>query len=67
MTLEEAKQLTPGQTLYEANNKKWTVLGHVQTWDKYPDRIVLTVRHGMYTAKVTEETIPYLYINEEDV
>jgi len=57
LTLEEAKQLKPGDILHNASGQRWKVNGQVKRWVKSPDRIRVPLKHGLYA---------YDYITEGD-
>lgn len=55
ITLEQAKQLTHGITLYEMNAKnadgtprRWKVFGKVETWKRDDGRISIPLKNGLY-------------------
>jgi hypothetical protein len=58
ITLEDAKELKPGDYLVdEINGKRWKVNGKVQTWKTDPSRIRIPLKHGLYSyaALITED------------
>lgn len=65
ITIEQAKNLKPGQTVYHVTNKnadgsaqRWKVNGEPKTWKRSPDRVEVPVKHGMYTyGKITEKDL----------
>jgi len=48
LTLEEAKQLRPGDILLDKDNRRWKVNGQVKTWKRDPLRIRVPLKHGLY-------------------
>ena len=65
MTLQEAKNLKPGQIVEHVKNKnadgtpqRWKVNGQVKTWKKSPEKVKVPVKHGMYG---------YDYITEDEL
>lgn len=57
LTLEQAKQLKPGDILHNAAGKRWKVNGQVKRWKRDPNRIRVPLKHGLYS---------YDYITESD-
>lgn len=54
ITLEQAKQLRLGTTLYHTTNRnadgtpqRWRVNGKVKTWVRSPERVQVPLKHGM--------------------
>jgi len=59
LTLEEAKQLKPGDYLIDHNGKRWKVNGQVKTWKRSPHRIRVPLKHGLYAYDaLTESDFP---------
>ena len=65
LTLNQAKKLRIGQTLYHLKNKnadgtaqRWRVNGKVKTWKTKPNKVQVPVKYGMYS---------YDYITERDL
>lgn len=65
LTLDEAKALRPGTTLYSRVNhnadgtcQRWKVNGQVKTWKRDASRVQVPVKHGMYA---------YDYVTENDL
>jgi len=61
MTIEEAKRLRYGQTVYEAGEynadgtaRRWRVSGQVQTWKRDPNRVRVPLKHGLYVHGAIE-------------
>ena len=61
MTVEEAKRLRTGQTIYEVGAynadgtaRRWRVSGQVQTWKRDPGRVRVPLKHGMYSYGAIE-------------
>ena len=55
LTLEEAKTLQKGQTLYHRFNRnadgtpqRWRVNGKPKTWKRRPDHVRVPLKHGLY-------------------
>lgn len=48
LTLEDAKQLKPGEILVDAAGKRWKVNGKVQRWKRDANRIRVPLKHGLY-------------------
>lgn len=56
ITLEEAKNLKPGDILISARDgKRWKVNGQVKTWKKNPLRIRVPLKHGLYSYDALTE------------
>lgn len=56
ITLDQAKALSIGQTLWEvgavnADNtpRRWRVSGKPKVWKRSPSRVQVPIKHGMYT------------------
>jgi len=59
LTLEEAKQLKPGDILHDERGKRWKVNGQVRRWKRSPDRIYIPLKHGLYAYdSLTEANFP---------
>lgn len=58
ITLEEAKNLKPGEILIDQYNKRWKVNGRVKTWVRSPERVRVPLKHGLYA---------YDYLTEIDL
>lgn len=55
LTLEQAKKLQPGDTIYQTNafnhkqqRRRWRVTGKVKTWKRDPARIHVPIKYGLY-------------------
>lgn len=55
ITLEEAKNLRPGTTLYHVKNRnakgdaqRWKVNGKPKTWKTRPEEVRVPLKHGLY-------------------
>lgn len=55
MTLEQAKNLHVGQTIYDTMHKnadgtpaRWRVNGAVKTWARNISRVMVPIKHGLY-------------------
>lgn len=62
ITIEEAKNLKCGQVIYHATKKnadktsmRAKVLS-VKTWKRSPDRVLISLKHGMYDFAKFDET-----------
>ena len=59
ITLQQAKELRPGQVLVDQRDKKrWKVTGRVKTWKREPEKVKIPVKHGLYV---------YGYVTENDL
>jgi hypothetical protein len=65
ITLNQAKKLRVGQTLYHLKHKnadgtaqRWRVNGKVKTWKTKPHKVQVPIKHGMYA---------YDYLTEHDL
>jgi hypothetical protein len=56
LTLEQAKQLKPGDVLLNVHNKRWRVNGQVKRWKRSPDRIRIPLKHGLYAYDFIDES-----------
>jgi hypothetical protein len=73
ITLEQAKQLTPGTMLHSENNKnadgtcqRWKVNGRVILWKRSPDRVHVPVKHGLrHYDIVTENDLTEVHLASE--
>jgi hypothetical protein len=67
ITLEQAKTLTPGTTLYhrtvmnaDKTPQRWRVSGQVTTWKTDPFRISVPLKRGLYcNIHLTEKNLFY--------
>ena len=74
ITLEEAKNLRHGQTLYHVKNtnangspQKWRVNGKPKTWIRSPERVEVPVKHGLKDFDtLTENELHLVCLNEVD-
>jgi hypothetical protein len=50
LTLEQAKNLKPGDILVDPTGRRWKVNGRVKLWKKpeNADRIRIPLKHGLY-------------------
>lgn len=48
LTLEEAKELKPGDILIDKNGRRWKVNGQVKRWKTDENRIRVPLKHGLY-------------------
>jgi hypothetical protein len=75
ITLEQAKSLRYGQTLYHAKNRnsdgtpqRWRVNGKPQVWKRTPSRVRVPLKYGLYSYDAIDETtLDLVYLNEEEV
>jgi len=65
LTLEKAKKLKHGDIVYHKHNKnadntpqRWKVNGKIQLWKRSPNKILIPVKHGLYS---------YSYITFKDL
>ena len=65
ITLEQAKNLKPGDILYHVSNKnadrspqRWKVNGIVKTWKRSPSKVKIPLKNGLYS---------YDYLTENDL
>jgi hypothetical protein len=74
MTLTEAKSLTPGQTIIcraggmhvsRGSETRWRVTGKVRTWKTQPERVLVPLKHGLYTYGYLHEGNLDLFTKEE--
>lgn len=74
ITLEQAKQLRVGQTLYHVSKRnadgspqRWKVNGQPKTWKRSPERVEIPVKHGLYAYDyVTENYLTVICLTEEE-
>lgn len=65
ITLEQAKALRPGDTVYHTTNRnadgtpqRWRVNGQPQTWKRDPARVRVPVKFGLYRYdQITERDL----------
>ena len=63
ITLEQAKNLRPGDMLHHVTNKnadgtpeRWKVNGQPKIWKRSPERVQIPVKHGLYDfGYITEQ------------
>ncbi len=62
ISLEEAKRLRAGQTLYhvtarnaDGTAQRWRVNGKVTVWKRSPGRVRVPVKHGLYSYDAITE------------
>ena len=65
ITLQEAKDLEPGQIIYhvryrnsDGTAQRWKVNGKVKTWKTMPERVQVPLKHGLRD---------YDYLTESDL
>ena len=56
ITLEDAKQLKPGDILHDRDKARWKVNGQVKRWKRSPDRIRVPLKHGLYCYDYIDES-----------
>ena len=56
LTLQEAKELQPGDILHANDGRRWKVNGVVKRWKRSPDRIRVPLKHGLYSYDAITET-----------
>jgi hypothetical protein len=74
ITLEQAKGLSYGTTLYHALHRnadgspqRWRVSGKVKTWVRSPHRVEIPVKHGLYDFdRLTESELHLICLDEEE-
>lgn len=74
ITLEQAKQLRPGQTLYHTTQRnadgspqRWKVNGQPKTWKRSPERVEIPVKHGLYAYDyVTQDYLAVVCLTEDE-
>lgn len=75
ITLEQAKALQYGQTLYsslhrnaDGSPRRWRVNGKVRTWKLDPNRVEVPVRHGLYSYDTirNNSTLNLVCLTEEE-
>jgi hypothetical protein len=55
ITLQEAKQLRPGNILHDSKGRRWKVNGAVKTWKTDANRIRVPLKHGLYAYDALTE------------
>jgi len=65
ISLEQAKQLRPGQVLHHVRNRnadgtpqRWRVNGRPKVWKRSPEKVRVPIKHGLWT---------YDYLTESDL
>jgi len=74
LTLEQAKGLIYGQILYHVVNRnskgkrqKWRVSGKPKTWKRYPEKVRVPIKHGLYHHDAIDElNLFFLSLTEEE-
>ena len=72
LTLEQAKGLAIGQTLYHVTNRnadgspqRWRVNGAVKTWKRDQGRVRVPLKHGLYAyGHLTQDDLHLLCLTE---
>lgn len=73
ITLEQAKNLKPGDYVYCKNLKtgkpmKYKVNGIPQTWKRSPDRVRVPLKHGLYVYdQLTEQDLDKVFMSESGI
>ncbi len=69
ITLKQAKDLRVGEILHHTMNKnadgtpqRWRVNGQVKTWKRSPDRVEVSLKHGLrdftyLTEKILDQVV----------
>ena len=74
LTLDQAKALRYGQTLYHVRNRnadgtpeRWRVNGAPKIWKRSPNRVQVPVRQGMYSYDyLTESNLHLVCLDEKE-
>jgi hypothetical protein len=74
ITLDQAKQLTHGTTLYhmeyrnrDKSPQRWRVNGKPQTWKTQPHKVRVPIKHGMYDFDyLTQDDLDRLALTESE-
>jgi hypothetical protein len=74
ITIEQAKQLKPGQMLYHTKNRnadktpqRWRVNGKVQTWKTRPNEVKVPIKNGLKNCDyLTEDSLHLLALTEQE-
>ena len=72
ITLNQAKKLRHGQTLYHLKHKnvdgtaqRWRVNGKVKVWKRNPEKVQVPIKHGMYAYDyLTENELKLVSLTE---
>jgi len=56
LTLDQAKNLKPGDVLLTTDGKRWKVNGKIKRWKRDPNRIRIPLKHGLYAHDAITET-----------
>ena len=75
ITLQQAKELRPGQVIYHTTNKnadgtpqRWRVNGKVKLWKRSPGKIQIPVKFGLYIyGYITEKDLTLVSLTESEV
>jgi hypothetical protein len=65
ITLEEARNLKPGDYLVDSWGKRWKVNGKVKTWVRSPEKVKVPVKHGLYSYDYITEDLLHLVSKEK--
>lgn len=74
ITLEQAKALRTGTTLYHTDNRnadkspqRWRVNGQPKTWKRSPERVKVPIKHGLYSYDyMTELDLHVVCLDEQE-
>jgi hypothetical protein len=74
ITLEQAKKLRNGDMLYHTVNRsadgtpqRWRVNGIPKVWKRSPERVQVSIKHGLYTFDyLTEGYLHMVSLSEQD-
>ena len=73
ITLEQAKNLKPGDYIYCKNSKtgkpmRYKVNGIPQVWKRSPERVRVPLKHGLYVyEQLTEQYLDKVFMSESEV
>lgn len=73
ITLDQAKNLTHGTTLYHMINRntdgtpqRWRVNGRVRTWKRDSSRVSVPIKHGLWSYdRLTEHELELVSLKED--
>lgn len=74
ITLQDAKDLRPGQLLYQIGKFgsdgrpiRWMVNGKPKTWKTMPEKVRVPLKHGLYTyTDLTHEDLEQVSLTQHD-
>jgi hypothetical protein len=72
ITLEQAKSLRYGEVIHHLTNRnsdgtpeRWRVNGEARSWKRYPDRVYVPLKHGLYDYDaLTEEDLEFFALGD---